>query len=79
METTKDMGQGQQDQEQAQEKGSSSSSIQVCSLHFAYMGQPPFIANFSVNVPPGSRVLLVGANGSGAAFSISLAFSFFLI
>jgi len=63
METTRDMGPGQQEQEQEKEK--ESSSIQVWGLHFAYMGQPPFIANFSVSVAPGSRLLLVGANGSG--------------
>ncbi|KAL5709236.1 ABC transporter I member 19 [Ranunculus cassubicifolius] len=47
------------------ENNKRSTEIQVSALHFAYDGQPPLFAEFNVNIPAGSRCLLVGANGSG--------------
>ncbi|KAJ8421691.1 hypothetical protein Cgig2_033974 [Carnegiea gigantea] len=43
----------------------SSNSIVIRTMNFAYPGQPPLFANFNLHVAPGSRCLLVGANGSG--------------
>lgn len=40
-------------------------SIRVCGMQFAYEGEPPLFADFNLKIPPGSRCLLVGANGSG--------------
>jgi ABC-type transport system involved in cytochrome bd biosynthesis fused ATPase/permease subunit len=40
-------------------------SVQVTGLQFAYPGQAPFITDFSLHLKPGSRCLLIGANGSG--------------
>ncbi|KAI5061211.1 hypothetical protein GOP47_0023716 [Adiantum capillus-veneris] len=40
-------------------------SVQVSGLQFSYPGQAPFIADFNLQLKPGSRCLLVGANGSG--------------
>ncbi|GLJ30909.1 hypothetical protein SUGI_0615260 [Cryptomeria japonica] len=42
-------------------------SIQVRGLNFSYggEGQPWFITNFNLDLPKGSRQILVGANGSG--------------
>jgi len=42
----------------------SSNSVAVRAMNFAYPGQPPLFADFNLNVAPGSRCLLVGANGS---------------
>lgn len=42
-----------------------SSSISVRAMQFAYPGQPPLFADFNLDIAPGSRCLLVGANGSG--------------
>jgi len=50
----------------------SSNSIAVRAMNFAYPGQPPLFADFSLDIAPGSRCLLVGANGSG---QIHLSFS----
>ena len=44
---------------------SSSNGINVKGLQFSYDGQPPLFVDFNVDVSPGSRCLLVGANGSG--------------
>ncbi|XP_062080245.1 ABC transporter I family member 19 [Humulus lupulus] len=44
---------------------SSSGGIKVCGLQFSYDGQPPLFVHFDLNISPGSRCLLVGANGSG--------------
>jgi ABC-type transport system involved in cytochrome bd biosynthesis fused ATPase/permease subunit len=41
------------------------SGIEVSALQFGYDGQPPLFARFNLRVAPGSRCLLVGANGSG--------------
>jgi ABC-type multidrug transport system fused ATPase/permease subunit len=41
------------------------SGIEVSALQFAYDGQPPLFARFNLRITPGSRCLLVGANGSG--------------
>ncbi|MCO5593422.1 hypothetical protein L7F22_047436 [Adiantum nelumboides] len=40
-------------------------SVDVSGLQFSYPGQAPFIADFNLHLQPGSRCLLVGANGSG--------------
>lgn len=42
-----------------------SSGIKVYGLQFAYDGKPPLFAEFNLDISPGSRCLLVGANGSG--------------
>lgn len=41
-------------------------SISVRGMQFAYEGQHPLFYDFNLNIPPGSRCLLVGANGSGS-------------
>mmetsp|Transcript_32355 Transcript_32355/g.91707 ORF Transcript_32355/g.91707 Transcript_32355/m.91707 type:complete len:292 (-) Transcript_32355:67-942(-) len=41
------------------------SSIAINSLTFAYPGCEPFISDFTMELPRGSRCLLVGANGAG--------------
>lgn len=48
-----------------------SSSIEVSALNFSYDDQIPIFANFSLMISPGSRCLLVGANGSGISILIS--------
>lgn len=48
----------------------SSSSIKVYGLQFSYDGQPPLFSEFNLNISPGSRCLLVGANGSGSQISL---------
>lgn len=40
-------------------------AIEVHSLQFAFPGYSPTIRDFTLNLPRGSRCLLVGANGSG--------------
>lgn len=47
------------------QSSSSSNSIKVNGLQFAYEGQPPLFLDFNLQISPGSRCLLVGANGSG--------------
>lgn len=42
-----------------------SNSVEVSAMNFSYEGQIPIFANFSLKITPGSRCLLVGANGSG--------------
>jgi ATPase subunit of ABC transporter with duplicated ATPase domains len=41
------------------------SGIEVSALQFGYDGQSPLFARFNLRIAPGSRCLLVGANGSG--------------
>ncbi|XP_027094864.2 ABC transporter I family member 19-like [Coffea arabica] len=43
----------------------SSCSIQVNGMQFAYEIQTPLFFDFTINISPGSRCLLVGSNGSG--------------
>nr|CAB3448286.1 unnamed protein product [Digitaria exilis] len=43
------------------------SGIEVSALQFGYDGQPPLFARFNLRIAPGSRCLLVGANGSAMA------------
>ncbi|KAK1316366.1 ABC transporter I family member 21 [Acorus calamus] len=38
--------------------------IEVTGLNFAYDERLPFFVNFNLEVPHGSRCLLIGANGS---------------
>lgn len=47
------------------EEGWRRSGIEVSALQFGYDGQPPLFARFNLRIAPGSRCLLVGANGSG--------------
>lgn len=47
------------------EEGWRKSGIEVSTLQFGYDGQAPLFARFNLRVAPGSRCLLVGANGSG--------------
>lgn len=42
-------------------------SIRVLTMQFAYDPQTPIFADFNLSVFPGSRCLLIGANGSGEA------------
>jgi CCR4-NOT complex subunit CAF16 len=49
------------------EEGWKRSGIEVSTLQFGYDGQAPLFARFNLRVAPGSRCLLVGANGSGNA------------
>ena len=39
--------------------------IEVTAMNFAYDGQPQVFSRFTLNIAPGSRCLLIGANGSG--------------
>lgn len=48
-----------------EEENENSNAVRVCGMQFAYEGEPPLFADFSLELPPGSRCLLVGANGSG--------------
>lgn len=52
-------------------------SVKVCGMQFSYEGndKPPLFYDFNLGISPGSRCLLVGANGSGKSTSKS---SFFL-
>lgn len=52
-------------------------SIRVCGMQFSYEGQPPVFADFNLNIKPGSRCLLVGANGSGKSINQSYRFYLF--
>lgn len=42
--------------------------IRVKGMQFGYDFQNPIFVDFSLNISPGSRCLLVGANGSGISF-----------
>lgn len=46
--------------------GGDGDSVRVCGMQFAYEGQPPLFLDFNLSVSPGSRCLLLGANGSGS-------------
>jgi len=48
-----------------EEENESSNAIRVCGMQYAYEGEPPLFADFNLELLPGSRCLLVGANGSG--------------
>lgn len=39
--------------------------LAVNSLSYAYPGSLPVISDFTLKLPPGSRCLLLGANGAG--------------
>ena len=39
--------------------------LAINSLSYAYPGSLPVISDFTLNLPPGSRCLLLGANGAG--------------
>lgn len=47
------------------EEEENSSGIRVNGMQFAYDAQPPLFYDFNLRISPGSRCLLVGANGSG--------------
>jgi len=42
-----------------------SGAIAVKSLTYAYPGHTPIISDFTLDLPGGSRCLLIGANGAG--------------
>lgn len=48
-------------------------SVKVCGMQFSYEGndKPPLFYDFNLGISPGSRCLLVGANGSGKSTSKS--------
>lgn len=48
-----------------EDEGWRRSGIEVSALQFDYDGQPPLFARFNLRIAPGSRCLLIGANGSG--------------
>ena len=43
--------------------------VVVDRLKYAFAGCPPFIEDFSLKLPPGSRCLLLGCNGAGAGLA----------
>lgn len=53
------------------EREASTRSIRVCGLQFAYESQNPLFAEFNLELSPGSRCLLVGANGSGNLLTLA--------
>lgn len=60
----------QHDSEQINHKG----HLQIENISFGYYSlQPPYIANFSLDIPPGKWVALVGAVGSGKSTIAKLA------
>jgi len=52
--------------------GGERDSVRVCGMQFAYEGQPPLFLDFNLSVSPGSRCLLLGANGSGSFVVVSI-------
>lgn len=46
--------------------------LAVNSLSYAYPGSLPVISDFTLNLPRGSRCLLLGANGAGNLRAASL-------
>jgi ABC-type multidrug transport system fused ATPase/permease subunit len=50
----------------APENAPNPNAVYVNSLQFAFPGSPPFIDDFTLELPAGSRCLLCGANGAGA-------------
>ena len=42
-------------------------AVSLNDLTFSYPGCPPFVNNCSIDLPKGSRCLLIGANGAGEA------------
>lgn len=55
------------------EEGGEGDSVRVCGMQFAYEGQPPLFLDFNLSVSPGSRCLLLGANGSGSFVVVTIA------
>lgn len=48
-----------------EDENESCRGIRVRGMQFAYDVQPPLFVDFNLKISPGSRCLLVGANGSG--------------
>lgn len=46
--------------------------IRVKGMQFGYDFRNPIFLDFNLNISPGSRCLLVGANGSGTILSLYL-------
>ena len=46
----------------------SCSGVAVKDLQFAYPGCAPSVVDFNLDLPRGSRCLLIGANGAGVVF-----------
>lgn len=53
-------------------EGGERDSVRVCGMQFAYEGQPPLFLDFNLSVSPGSRCLLLGANGSGSFVIVTI-------
>lgn len=53
------------------EQEASTRSIRVSGLQFGYESQNPLFAEFNLELSPGSRCLLVGANGSGNLLTLA--------
>ena len=47
------------------QNGDAKQPLAVSSLTYAYPGSLPVISDFTLNLPRGSRCLLLGANGAG--------------
>ena len=47
------------------EQGNADAAISVNSLTYAFAGYPPVVSEVSIQLPRGSRCLLIGANGAG--------------
>lgn len=48
------------------EDAPNANAVYVNSLQFAFQNSEPFISDFTLELPAGSRCLLCGANGAGA-------------
>lgn len=48
----------------------SDDAIRVSGMEFAYEVEDPIFFDFSLDLPSGSRCLLVGANGSGTMIHV---------
>ncbi len=52
-------------QRSAMTAGQNENAVALNDLTFSYPYCPPFISNCSIDLPKGSRCLLIGANGAG--------------
>uniref|UniRef100_A0A061R7F4 CCR4-NOT complex subunit CAF16 n=1 Tax=Tetraselmis sp. GSL018 TaxID=582737 RepID=A0A061R7F4_9CHLO len=54
-------------------------AISINSLTFGYPGCPPFVSDFTLKLPRGSRCLLIGANGAGKSTLLQIMAGKFLV